>query len=144
MTREAESVPPIDISKARVYIPIGLMIAALGASAGVGAALEKMPDVDDVETIASRASEAAVKAAISEDTPRRVGVQNQLDALMRSHAQLASSMAQLGTSVTRLEVYNEIQASSLVQPGTSSPKAVKMRRNLRAGRDPLEGIVPSE
>lgn len=135
---------PIDVTKARVLLPVTLIVSAFVVSVGAGAALEKMPNEEDVERIAARASESAIKAAISEDTPRRLAVQHQIDELAKSHTELTKSMARLGTSVTRLEVYNEIQATSAVRPITSSPKAVQMRRNIIAGRDPLAGIVPSD
>lgn len=145
---ESDSTPPppraLNLTKPNVALPMAMLGGLIVSGYIVGIYAEKIPSEEKVQRIAAMASEAAVGAAIAADSPRRLAVQHQIDELAKSHSDLAQSMSRLSTSVTRLEVYNEIHAMSAVRPSVSSPKAILMRRNIIAGRDPLAGIVPSE
>lgn len=146
MTEPAKSVPPtamLDLAKARMVIPASLLVAVLGAAVGVGATVQKIPSEEKVLEIATRATSSGVKEAFASELPRQLAPLK-AEVALNTQAKIEQNQinAAFAKSVTRLEAFSEMQTIQAISPNATSPNATKLRQNLKAGRDPLDGIVP--
>jgi outer membrane murein-binding lipoprotein Lpp len=137
---ESDSMPPIDVSRSKMLVPLGVIAIVLAATLATGRALEKIPDDAKVEAIATRVSEKTAREAVLAADSRH---ERETEELKKTQAETARVVARQSVTLAKLLAYQEAQTIERLRPGYQSPQA-QMRRNVSAGRDPLEGIVPTE
>lgn len=138
---DSDSMPPVDVTRARLLVPVGIIAAAFVAAVSAGAAYQKIPDDAAVELIATRVSERVVRDAVSAASAQHEHVTADL---RKAQSTTARAVERQGYTLAKLLAYQEAQTIERLRPGYSSPQSTLMKRNVIAGRDPLEGIVPSE
>ena len=130
---------------AKFRLSLSNLITLVGIVAGAAVAWQKIPNSDDVQHITTESIRQAMEAAKTVNAQ-----QDQVDheRMGKLEAQSAAANAELMKMNQRMDYLLILLAGSsadnLQRSTTARSAAERVRRNLKAGADPLEGLPLSQ